>query len=239
MKPTTTIGITDCSKWINYAKWVQVSDVNVNTVKLSWENNSGDELRRCDGIILTGGEDVHPKFYNKNEYLSLLNPKDVNEQRDEFELKIIDAALSKKTPILGICRGLQIANVYFKGTLILDMPSIGIKGHAKAQGYDQTHHVKVLNNSVLYNIVENEQGVVNSAHHQAADLVGKELKITASSEDQIAEALEWKNPENKSFLLLVQWHPERMKETSSPFCRNVRDKFLEICTIHNMKNNAV
>jgi putative glutamine amidotransferase len=226
MKSLLTVGITDCSKWENYARWMEEADANIKVVKLSWKNNNLKDLDLCDGVILSGGEDVHPRFYGKPEYLEKLDPKDIIEERDEFELRIIDAALKNKLPVLGICRGLQIANVYFKGTLIPDIPSIGKQGHAKEEGYDQTHLVLAKEDSALKRIT-GDKGTVNSAHHQAADKVGPELKVSATSEDGIVEGLEWKSPEGKPFLLLVQWHPERMKEQTSPFSKNIRETFLK------------
>src|SRR4051812_38376650 len=118
-----TIGITDCSKYENYARWFEALP-HVKVVKLGWKEKNYKDLDLCDGLVLSGGEDVHPRFYGKPEYLKLLNPKDIIEARDEFELKIIDEAIKNKIPVLGICRGLQIANVYLKGTLIPDIPSI-------------------------------------------------------------------------------------------------------------------
>jgi putative glutamine amidotransferase len=231
MKALLTVGITDCSKWENYARWIENAGPGFKVVKLSWKNHNLKDVELCDGIILSGGEDVHPKFYGKPEYLEKLDPKDIIEKRDEFELEVIDAAMKNKLPVLGICRGLQIANVYFKGTLIPDIPSIGKSGHAKEEGYDQTHLVLSEYDSVLRRIAS-DKGTVNSAHHQSAGKIGSGLKVSATSEDGIVEGLEWKSPEGKPFLLLVQWHPERMKEQESPFSKNIREEFLK-----NLKKN--
>ena len=116
-----TIGITDCSKWKNYHDWLASAKVKV--IKLSTAENNINDIDRCDGIVLSGGEDVHPKYYGHPEWMDKKDELklDVNEARDEFEMKVIDRAYKKKMPMLGICRGLQIANVYFKGTLIPDI----------------------------------------------------------------------------------------------------------------------
>jgi putative glutamine amidotransferase len=231
MESLFTVGITDCSKWENYAQWIEDANSNIKVIKLSWKTRNLKDLDKCNGIILSGGEDVHPRFYGKPEYLEQLDPNDIIEKRDEFELEVIDAALKNKLPLLGICRGLQIANVYFKGTLIPDIPSVGKQGHAKEEGYDQTHLVLAKEGSFLKKISA-DKGTVNSAHHQSADKVGPELKVNATSEDGVVEGLEWKSPEGKSFLLLVQWHPERMEEKTSPFAGNIRETFLK-----NLKKN--
>src|SRR5688500_10349733 len=115
------IGITDCTKWSNYEKWF-LDEKEVTVIKLSSKENNLSDLDKCDGVILSGGEDVHPRYYGKPELMERKEELklDVNEERDEFEMKVIDSAYKKKIPMLGICRGLQIVNVYFKGTLIPD-----------------------------------------------------------------------------------------------------------------------
>jgi putative glutamine amidotransferase len=220
-----TIGITSCSKYENYEKWF-THDPSIEVIMLSWKNKNFEDLKRCDGVVLSGGEDVHPKFYHKPEYLSMLDPKDIIEARDEFELKVIDEAIKMKLPVLGICRGLQIANVYFKGTLIPDLPSIGKIKHEKDEGYDQRHEVTVVPETILSQTVHALHGEVNSAHHQAADKIGEGLVVSARSSNGVVEGLERKYPEEKPFLLLVQWHPERMKDAGSAFSKNIREAFI-------------
>jgi putative glutamine amidotransferase len=220
-----TIGITSCSKYENYEKWFS-QDPSIEVIMLSWKDKNFEDLKKCDGIVLSGGEDVHPKFYNKPEYLSMLDPKDIIEARDEFELKVIDEAMKMEVPILGICRGLQIANVYFKGTLIPDLPTIGKSKHAKEEGYDQRHELTVEPGTILSQTVHATHGVVNSAHHQAADKIGEGLKINSISSNGVVEGLERKDSRNKPFLLLIQWHPERMTDADSTFSKNIREVFI-------------
>ena len=198
-------------------------------IELSSKQNNLSDIEKCDGIVLSGGEDVHPKYYGKPSYMKKKDELklDVNEDRDRFELKVIDKAVKSKKPILGICRGLQIANVYFRGTLIPDLQGKTRTRHSKNEGYDQTHEVKVEENSCLSAIINSETGIVNSAHHQSAEKIGKGLKVTATDAEGMVEAIEWKNPKDKPFLLLVQWHPERMKEQESGMAKNLREKFLE------------
>jgi putative glutamine amidotransferase len=80
------IGITDCSKYSHYQSWIE-NETGVEIIKLSYHNNNFNDIQKCDGIILTGGHDVHPRFYNKPEYLEFCNPKNIDERRDEFEWK--------------------------------------------------------------------------------------------------------------------------------------------------------
>jgi len=222
-----TIGITDCSKWNNYYDWF--SSDNVNVLKLSPKENNIADVDQCNGIVLSGGEDVHPKYYGHPEWMKKKEELklDINEKRDEFEMRVIDHAYRKKIPMLGICRGLQIANVYFKGTLIPDIKTESLKAHSKESGNDKIHSLKIEKDSCLNGIVLSDSGNVNSAHHQAADKIGEGLKVSARSEDGTVEAIEWNDPKDKPFLLLVQWHPERMEKQESTLSKNLRESFLQ------------
>lgn len=221
-----TIGVTDCSKYNAYAQWI-AGGPQVNVVKLSHGQDNAVDLAKCHGVLLTGGEDVHPRFYNKPEYLRYCYPDDVSEQRDESEFRILKYTQDKKLPVLGICRGLQVANVYFGGTLIPDIPSFGKFNHSKVSGHDGYHNVQVDPNSQLGKIAGASTGEVNSAHHQSAELVAPGLVANAISADGVIEGLEWLHPEDKPFLMLVQWHPERMKDLKSVFSALIRQRFLE------------
>jgi putative glutamine amidotransferase len=221
-----TIGVLDCSKYDAYANWI-ATDANVEVVKLGYALDNFLDIHKCDGILLTGGEDVHPKFYNKMEYLPLCHEYDMDERRDEFELKVIDYIQKNQLPLLGICRGLQITNVYFGGTLIPDIPTNGKPDHSKLNDIDRYHQIKTNAGSQLFDIVGKEEGEVNSAHHQSADRIGTGLKVCATSSDGIIEALEREQPDSKSFLMLVQWHPERMIDQQNPFTKKIKHAFLE------------
>ena len=114
------------------------------------------------------------------------------------------------------------------GTLIPDIVSSGSADHSKYQeSNDRYHKIRVKQNSILEKIVSRTNGEVNSAHHQSADKIGHGLIGNAISEDGIVEGLERMEPNGKSFLLLVQWHPERMKDQESEFSKNIRESFLE------------
>lgn len=220
------IAVTDCSKFDNYARWI-LEAAGVEVVKLGYEFDNLDQLRKCQGVLLTGGEDVHPKFYGNPELLELCLIDDVDESRDEFELSVLEYTQSNKIPVLGICRGLQIANVYFGGTLIPDIPTFGKFNHSKIGSEDRYHTIRVDENSLLFGIAQSKNGGVNSNHHQAAETVGQGLVANCFSEDGVIEGLEWIDPTGLPFLLLVQWHPERMKDQSNALAHGLRNKFIE------------
>ncbi|CAN5512183.1 gamma-glutamyl-gamma-aminobutyrate hydrolase family protein [soil metagenome] len=220
------VGIASGRKYENYRKWIlQMPEVEV--IDLNYADNNGSLIKQCHGLVLTGGEDVHPRFYNKPEYVERYGLDDFDEQRDEFELKLLEDSYHLKLPVLGICRGLQIANVFFGGTLIPDIPSFGKPSHTKyEEGRDRYHSVKILKNTFLESLA-GSGGEVNSAHHQGVDVPAGELKVNCLSADGIIEGMEWQEGNGKPYLLLVQWHPERMTHSESRLSKNIRDSFIK------------
>lgn len=108
-----------------------------------------------------------------------------------------------------------------------DLPAFGKYNHAKFHsGIDREHTVDVDPNSMLYTITGEEKGRIYSAHHQSADIPGDGLVANALSPDGVIEGLERKEPEGKSFLLLVQWHPERMANQQNNFVKKIKEAFL-------------
>jgi putative glutamine amidotransferase len=223
MKSKVVIGITDCSKFGNYEKWIASEGAEV--IKLSYQDNNLNEIEKCDGIVLSGGEDVHPRFYNKMEYLEYCH--EIDERRDEFEWKVLEMTEARKLPLLGICRGLQMANVFYGGTLIPDIPSFGKFNHSRFSEKDRYHIIELDPTSDLKKIAGVEKGEINSAHHQSAELVGKGLVTNSISADGIIEGIERQEKTGKPFLHLVQWHPERMSNLENPFSKNIKLSFLE------------
>ena len=219
------IGMAAGRKYENYLKWIQQGP-SIDVIKLCHEDDNLGQLKQCDGVVLTGGEDVHPRFYGKPEYENQYQLDDFDIARDEFEMQVIDLSQSRKLPLLGICRGLQIVNVFFGGTLVPDIPSFGKPDHTKyEEGRDRVHPINVAQGSFLQKVVGVLHGQTNSAHHQSVENSAEDLVVNATSSDGIVEGLERKKPEDP-FLLLVQWHPERMVDQHSPFSKNIRDSFI-------------
>lgn len=163
----------------------------------------------ADGLLLSGGVDVHPGRFGKPEQADKC---EIDLNRDTLEFHLIENSLNKKIPILGVCRGLQMINVATGGSLIVDIPT-EVKNHLEHQNgksEDSYHRVIIEENTLLYKLLQSKEEIVNSNHHQAIDKLGKDLKISSKSPDGIVESIEWADPQGKSWLLAIQWHPERL-----------------------------
>lgn len=218
-----------------YLHWLGENGNGIRILKLSYLLKNRNELEQCHGLILTGGGDVHPKFYHREDAVAAV--EEVNEFRDEFEFDIIDDATRLALPILGICRGMQLFNVAMGGSLIPDIESAGFPSHRGTELQGRYHGVTVEPGTALHAIAGTQEGTVNTIHHQAVDRIGLGLRITARSVDGVPEAMEWEDPTRKQFLLLVQWHPERMEETGSPFSGSIRDRFVQVL-VQSAKNQT-
>ncbi|HWP81765.1 MAG TPA: gamma-glutamyl-gamma-aminobutyrate hydrolase family protein [Bacteroidota bacterium] len=227
------IGITDNHRpkqyFDNYLTWIHRIKPNVEFVKLGYTLENADEVAKIDGLILTGGGDVHPKFYERPEAIPLTT--EVNELRDAFECDVIERALEEAIPILGICRGMQIMNVFLGGTLVPDLVTAGFLDHATNDGIENRHAITPVSGSLLEAIVGLEEQTVNSVHHQAVEHLGRGLIASAISPDGVIEAAEWVLKDRMPFLLLIQWHPERMKDVDNPTVKQVAAHFLHEVTI--------
>lgn len=162
----------------------------------------------CDGLFLTGGEDVAPQYYGEADVVGNLL---VNPARDAVELAAITAADEVGMPILGVCRGIQVLNVARGGTLFQDLDlqfPEKPRDHSRGTGgmYVQSHDVEVMAGCRLHSVLERARIPVATSHHQAIKDVGRGLRIVASApEDGVIEAVEG---DGNRFVIGVQWHPE-------------------------------
>lgn len=155
----------------------------------------------CDAVVLIGGvNDLDPSFYNQEN----TGATGCNIAQDRFELAILKEALKQSKPVLGICRGMQLINVYFGGSLIQDLENSDL--HLQYPKQEELVHSIQIQNSRFF---RDSNILINSVHHQACDQVPNELQITAISDDNIIEMIEHKTLP----ILGVQWHPECIAET--------------------------
>ena len=159
-------------------------------------------LEELDGLVLIGGADIPPSAYGEEPHATI---RELTSERYNFERKLIAEWLKGGKPVLGVCLGMQFANVVAGGSLIQDIPShIGTE-----VGHRGEHEVQIEPGSSLAKILGVEKASVWSNHHQAVKDIGNNLRIIAHSEDGVVEALE---RIDGSFGLFVQWHPEQMDD---------------------------
>ena len=223
------IGITESdTNFQYYAPFIQGDDPSIEVIILSYKAQNTADLESCHGIVLSGGVDVHPRFYNHDRIdYPMVQP--FNEVRDEWEFQVFDYARRHKLPVLAICRGMQVVNIALGGDLIQDLEEHGKHNHRHSKGIDGSHQIELEQYSLLFAITDCQSGVVNSAHHQGLGVLAPELIYSAHSEDHIIEAIEYKDRSNQPFLLGVQWHPERLHVVGGDvqFSKNIREAFLE------------
>jgi putative glutamine amidotransferase len=206
-----------------YEAWLQKLCPGLEIVNFDGRD-PGDfrsRVQQYSGLVLTGGGDIHPSLYGNPDTEHYCQGIDI--RRDELEFSMLEAALTCDLPILAICRGLQVLNVFLGGTLIPHIPAIPGKLRHKDQ-LDVNHGVSINPDSQLFRISGTHNEIVNSSHHQAIEKPGSGLLITAFSEDGIAEAAELRD-HNRRFCVAVQWHPERM-EVENPLSGRVGLAFI-------------
>lgn len=162
-------------------------------------------LQRLDGVILSGGPDIHPRFYGENPLPGL---GEIDEELDLTELALARQVLEADLPVLAICRGIQMLNICLGGTLYQDIANQvtnPLSHQQKADKRTLSHTVQVEAGSLLHDLVATDTLWVNGKHHQALKEVAAGLKVCGRAPDGVIEAVE--HP-GKSFVLGVQWHPE-------------------------------
>lgn len=160
-------------------------------------------VSRLDGLVVSGGPDVEPARYGA-PVEPRCGPPD--RERDEWELALIDAALARRLPLLGICRGMQLLNVALGGTLVQH-----VEGHRGAPGVFAHHDVQPVPGTRLARALP-EKVSVPTYHHQSLDRIGEGLVPGAHADDGTVEAVELPG-EAHPFVLAVQWHPEEGDDT--------------------------
>jgi putative glutamine amidotransferase len=210
------IGITSSRKLEDYRQAVLHVGGDVRILDPSM--NVAGALTGLDGLLLTGGEDVAPSLYGTEPHPML---GEVNSARDAFEIALIGEARAKDLPMFGICRGIQVLNVAFGGSLVQDVPSEvpGALDHQWTvpphEPYALAHDVWLEPDSLLARLMRERLNdadacAVNSRHHQAVQRVAAGFRVSATAPDGLIESIE--DPAAR-FCLGVQWHPENFWRT--------------------------
>lgn len=197
-------------------------------------------VRRCDGVMISGGDDIQPELYYPDIPANLRKTVGRNDPvRDLLETLIVKEAFSQRKPLLAICRGHQILNVALGGTLIVDIPSQVTTpiNHSRLKQKDRAvHGVRLEPDSMLRRIFGKDTIPVNSSHHQAVDKVARPLCVTGRAPDGVIEAMELR-PEDAGlmpYLLAVQFHPERLVRGYPEYIEMFRG-FIEACAVGKAK----
>lgn len=184
---------------LQYNNYIDALTASNIPIKIIFSKNYED-CQNCNLLLLTGGGDPDPSLYGEQNLFCT----DIDNKRDELELKLINYFSENNFPILGICRGLQILNLAFGGSLQQNLQNNKIHSRCGSD-FDKEHFVKIEKNSLLSQIYP-KKIKVNSAHHQGIENLAPDFKISAISEDNIIEGIEHKFKK----IHAVQWHPERM-----------------------------
>lgn len=191
--------------------------------RLGERSRPADIVSRLDGLLLSGGADLHPSLYGAESETDFYPPET---ERDAFEVAVALAALDAGIPVLGICRGLQLLNVLGGGTLHQHVPE-----HAR---YDVapdalTNELTIEPGSVMAECY-GETTTVNSLHHQTIDDLARCYVVTARNSDGVIEAIEWPGRP----VVAVQWHPELLDEASAPLF----SWFVAVAADHSVARSA-
>jgi putative glutamine amidotransferase len=198
----------------NYADAVSLAGGDPILLSLAHPETLHEQFADLDGFVLPGSPaDVNPAEYGASNRGKSAPPDPAREDTDRA---ILGHAFAEQKPVLAICYGCQLLNVYLGGTLIQDVRTeTGTTvAHRKKDlepepPDDPLHDVRFTGDSQLAKIAGSTSALVNSSHHQSVAIPGRQLRITAQAPDGIVEAIEWTG--DATWVIGVQWHPERMR----------------------------
>lgn len=214
------IGICAALEQARFGVWDQLADLLPRDYVLAVERAGGlamllpvqaavgedpdQVLDLLDGLVLAGGADVDPASYGAEPHPETAG---TSPSRDTMELALTRRAIEREMPVLGICRGMQLLNVVFGGSLQQHLPDVlRTESHRGTPGAYSDHDVRLAAGSLAARAAAHDQHAIKSHHHQAVDEVGEGLVVTGwSRDDDLPEAIE---APGHTYVLGVQWHPE-------------------------------
>lgn len=189
------------------------------------EENVEAVLNLVDGLVLIGGADIDPLLFNEEPHRHIGS---VVRKRDDSDLLLMKAAFKRQMPVLGICRGQQIMNVAFGGTIIQDIPSQveNIILHKQPSKRGELAHTVEVKTPKFKEIFTEETFRVNTFHHQSVGKLGEGLLVSAVAKDGIIEGIEH---ESHPYCVAVQWHPEELAANGDVYAQRLFKSFIEAC----------
>lgn len=189
---------------------IRVAEAGGIPVQLSSSAHPGQIMERLDGLLLSGGNDIEPRRYGQSPdpLLGTVDPV-----RDEFEWALLESAVQHGKPVFGICRGMQLINVFFGGSLVQDLGDLAPTHDGPHSDLEYRFHPVTTIAGTRAASVYGSQVAVTSAHHQAVDAVGSGLRVSGHAEDGTIEIVEAVDRP----ILGVQWHGEWTKDLDPGF----------------------
>lgn len=204
-------------------------------------NNQKEHLeqfvKNLDGVIFEGGEHVHPRCYGEKESDNVLN-KFYDKERDNFDLALLDIAVNQGLPIIGICRGMQLINVYFGGSLNQyfsdDLEKIHSQPLPQVPRDKLVHDLVVDHSSKLFEILGKDKITVNSRHSQSVKKLGNNLTKSSwyDQNNSVVESIEYTG--DGRFILGIQWHLEDLSDDNSD---NIISYFVDQARRYRLNKN--
>lgn len=208
----------------NYAEAVKMAGAVPFIAPYTDLEGVSELVAMADAVILTGGHDVNPLVYGEELQKGI---QGISNERDVFDLKLIEEAIKEGKPMLGICRGMQLINAYLGGTLYQDIYKANV---AKLEhvSFDTlavgAHYITIKEQSFLHRATGLKKMLVNTEHHQAVKDIAEGFKVTAKSSDGIIEAME----DVHRKIYLVQFHPEAMAVNNNGEAINIFKEFIKL-----------
>ena len=214
---SVTIVLSKQNSSFSYRNFIENIDT---TITINWINAYTTplsqltvDLKNADGIILTGGVDIHPGLYGNA--FDTIRCGTIDLKRDELETTLLDYALESGIPCLGVCRGLQFMNVYMGGSLHPHLPDTLSDIHRGKDGNSTEHEIYVTQKLGALDIKPGNKSATVSHHHQGISRLADNLEAWAIAPDGLIEAIRHSDTTSHPFFIGVQWHPERSNPSGS------------------------